>query len=243
MHRLLGRSNAIICGTALLLNFYFVSAVCADEPSSRALYIGILAGQSKFNNSRYLDRSGNSVNTTATREWTDQSSNSLSAVVGFWINPYFAVEASYWDFGEGQFNEERATNLTPFGSGTRRDRFVGSIVTAKGYAGGIVGSFPWRSFRVSAKVSALKNEVTSSGAGVRTTTMTFPLGQPPVLSTVEMAESYKNTTALYGASLSYTWLNHYVVEFDWRNARHLGDQRYFDGLNVSAVGLGIAYRF
>jgi hypothetical protein len=238
------RPSAVLSSVAaVFFHSIFIGSANAAEPFPHGLYLGVQAGESTLYNVRYRENRGKFFSTLATREWTDRSSNSYSGTIGYRIIPYFAVEVGYWDFGEGTFNEQRDQNSFTF-NGIDRERYIGVNTAAKGRAAGIVASYPWRNWRVSAKLSALKKEIENAGKGVRTAApVPFPPGQSPVVSTVALSESYKNTTALYGVSLSYTFADHYVIEADWRTAKHLGDQAYFDGLNVKVVGLGVQYCF
>jgi hypothetical protein len=236
--------NAIArrCATAMLGCLALATAAHAEDPMKRGFFLAVYGGQSKLYNSRHLDSASKIIVSSAGREWTDQSSDTRSATVGYWINRHFAVEASYWDFGDGTFNEYRETNSSFFNERIQ-ERFIDIKTAAKGYSGGVIVSYPWKNWRVSAKISGLKHEVTQSGNGLRTTTLRLPPGQPPVTSSLVMSDSFGNTTAMYGAAISYTWAGHFVVEADWRLAKHLGEQVHFDGLNVSVLGVGLQYRF
>lgn len=214
----------------------------AAEPWHENLYVGVQAGESTLYNSGHRDVHGKIISSTWTREWTDHSSTSLSAKIGYWISPYFAAEASYWDFGEGTYNELRISG-GPILNTDITDRYVGVVTKAKGFAAGIVASYPWHSWRISAKLAALNNEVRNRGTGVGTTRVLLPPGQPQVSRSIALDESFGNTRALYGASVSYTFADHFIVEADWRTARRIGEQTYFDGLNVKTLGLGVQYRF
>jgi hypothetical protein len=227
------------CGMAALA-VGFSTAHAAE--SARRFYVGVLYGESTLSNPRYKDTGGKIVQSVASRQWVDQTSKVRSISAGFSINPFFAVEAGYWNFGEGVFAEHRETN-TPVFDEQIRERFESVETSAKGYAAGIVASYPWKNWKASAKIGALKHELTQSGSGVKTATRRIPPGQLPVTTAIVLEDSFDNTTAFFGAALGYTWANRYALEVDWRTARHLGDQVHFDGLSVKSLGIGAQFRF
>jgi hypothetical protein len=51
--------------------------------------------------------SGKIITTTVTRTWTDDSSLAWSADVGYQLNRYIGIEASYWDLGSAAYDQTR----------------------------------------------------------------------------------------------------------------------------------------
>jgi hypothetical protein len=83
--------------------------VCVVLPASaadRGFYAGINVGSSMFDSDHTIV-SGKIITTTVTRTWTDDSSLAWSADVGYQLNRYIGIEASYWDLGSAAYDQTR----------------------------------------------------------------------------------------------------------------------------------------
>jgi hypothetical protein len=213
--------------------------VCVVLPASaadRGFYAGINVGSSMFDSDHTIV-SGKIITTTVTRTWTDDSSLAWSADVGYQLNRYIGIEASYWDLGSAAYDQTSTEDA--FGNQTISHLVANISVT--GPVLGVRGSLPLGKWELNGRLSALFASVDTSGP-LDITRITVGPGGQTIHTSSWFSESNHFTSPFFGAGVSYHAGEHFVVSADWILTRDFSDSGQ-DRFEVTILTLGLHYRF
>ncbi len=223
----------------LVLGIWSSVPSLATEPG---FYAGLNFGQSKFNSNRDWQRLNTVTPADGVRTWTNQSDTAWAIEVGYRVNSYVGVEASYNDFGRAAFDESRSSSGRNLGTTTIQ---TNETISASGTAITLVGSIPLHNWEFLARLGILFARTESSGT-VRTAYerpfQTIP-PTPPVISFSSLSEPKSSSDAMFGLGVGYSFADHYHIKLGWMLVSEVGDEDEFGGVDLSELSAGFQYRF
>ncbi len=216
-----------------------ISDVHAAERSP--WYIGASMGRSVFSSPPSTPDTFASIRASGSIDDLDLRSSGVRAYGGFRVNPYFALEAGYTDFGDIRFvKSDRPCPTLPgfilLCPAVPLDRTSGRI-TADGWNLSARGIVPLgERFELSGRLGVLHSTATLRAVqGL--------LLAPPGLPAIVVERTDHRTSPVVGVGLSYRVTSEFSFILDWERVSKVGRSETTGEMSVKLLSVGVRYDF
>ena len=213
-------------GLALGLTAGFVPLASAADPG---WYVGINAGQSKFDTSASKEQADLArLGITATGTTIDDTDTGWKLFAGYQFNPNFAVEGGYVDLGKVNFS----TRVTAVGTTPTNIALSGDVKTKNGLFIDAVGIVPLQNnFSLFGRLGiySIKTEASGSASSGAVT--------------ASASESSTDSDLHWGIGAGYDFTKNVGARLEWERFNNVGNKDKTGEANVDLLSVGIVYKF
>ena len=214
------RAGTLVAGTTALVVLLAAADANAQSSNTAGWYAGINAGRSDV---KFKDGGLGAVFTDqnlTTSSSIDKHDTAYSLDLGYQLNPYFALEGRYVDFGKFGFNSAV--------SAPAPDAIDGRF-KAHGFGVNAVGIVPLpEGFAVFGKAGVFRSKAELDANASAT----------PV-----SGGTHSRTGGDFGVGASYDITRNFVAKVEWNRYLKVGDSGTTGRADIDLVTAGITYRF
>ena len=218
---------AVMIGIAILTGEIFLSpAVLANNTG---WFVAADAGQSRFTN---IGPYGSPVYPDS----FNSTDNSYRLASGYWLNPYFGLEAGYVHFGAvtGSYMNPGSPIC---GIVCAESYIVNADLKTHGWILELVGAYPfnarWAIFARAGEIAA-DSELNANYT---------PIAPYYCLFCENTSTTSSDVDVTYGMGLRWSFANHWAARLSWDRYVSLGYKLPVDGFNINLASIGVVYEF